>query len=177
MSSDYDLYDVCFADALFGCAVGYNLSSRWAAILSTSDGGESWNAQDMTSRYPLMRVDFSDPGRGWAVGANGTIFRYSAPFFTPGLSDALQPLHFALSAYPNPFNASATLSLLVPARQRVRLGIFDVTGRWVCTLADGLLEAGPQELRFDASALPSGVYFARLNAGSVAVTQKLVLLK
>ena len=69
------------------------------------------------------------------------------------------------------------MSLFIPARQRVRLGVFNVTGRLVCTLADGLYDAGPHDFSFDASALPSGVYFARANAGPAGMTQRLVLVK
>ena len=45
------------------------------------------------------------------------------------------------------------------------LNIFDVTGRLIGTLADGFFDAGPHAISFDASALSSGMYFVRLNAG------------
>jgi photosystem II stability/assembly factor-like uncharacterized protein len=174
---DFDLYDASFGDAAYGWAVGYDLLTQQSVILSTTDGGESWIAQDFAPRCVLQRVEFVDRTRGWAVGDNGMILRFTFVSFAPEPGSAMRPLHFALGVYPNPFNASASLTFVVPARQRVRLGVFDVTGRLVCTLADGFYEVGSHDLRFDASALPSGIYFARVTGGTANVTQKLVLLK
>ena len=87
------------------------------------------------------------------------------------------PYALSLSAYPNPFNPSTTLSFSLPKAGNVKLEVFDVTGRLVTTLADERFEAGEHTLRFDGSALPSGVYFARVHTGDVSQTQKLLLLK
>ncbi|HEY3295450.1 MAG TPA: T9SS type A sorting domain-containing protein [bacterium] len=87
------------------------------------------------------------------------------------------PLGYALSAYPNPFNASTTLSLSLPHSARAHIGLYDVSGRQVGTLADGVYEAGEHRIGFDGSALPSGIYFARLSTPDFATTQKLMLLK
>ena len=53
----------------------------------------------------------------------------------------------------------------------------DRTVRRMRTLSEGRWNAGTHEVRFDGAALPSGLYFARLQAGGFAKTQKLVLLK
>ena len=87
------------------------------------------------------------------------------------------PTRFDLSAYPNPFNPRTTLSLSLPQRTMVSLVLYDVTGRVVRTLCDGWLDAGVRELSVDGSALPSGLYFARLSTPAITRTQKLVLLK
>lgn len=81
-------------------------------------------------------------------------------------------------AYPNPFNPVTTLRFEVPKHAPVTLAIFNALGQQVATLVDNrLLAAGIHEVPWDAQALASGVYLARLQAGGVVQTQPLVLLK
>ncbi len=87
------------------------------------------------------------------------------------------PQDFRLSVFPNPFNPATTLSFTLPSPQRVRLGIYDISGREQRLLADDLFSAGTHRLAFDASALPSGIYFAHLSGRNLSLTQKLLLLK
>ena len=84
---------------------------------------------------------------------------------------------FELSVYPNPFNATETLSLVLPFGSHTVVEISNALGRHVATLHDGMLEAGEHRFTFDASALPWGIYFARVKAGEFVQTQKLLLLK
>jgi hypothetical protein len=84
--------------------------------------------------------------------------------------------------YPNPFNPLTRISFALPASERVRVSIFDVRGRLVRTLADGVLEAGPHDLPWDGTnwadePVGSGVYFYRLEAGPRTHTGKMVLMK
>jgi hypothetical protein len=80
-------------------------------------------------------------------------------------------------AFPNPFNPSTTISYSLPRASKVKLNIFDITGRLVQTLTDKRLEAGEHRMSFDGTALASGVYFARIEAGEFTRTQKLMLVK
>jgi hypothetical protein len=59
----------------------------------------------------------------------------------------------------------------------VTVSIHDVTGRLVERLVSGVRPAGEHEVRWDAKAQPSGIYFYRLEAGDVVQTRKMVLLK
>jgi hypothetical protein len=93
----------------------------------------------------------------------------------PGL-----PAVFALSQnYPNPFNPVTTIGYRVPGvgKSRVRLAVYDLLGREVATLVDGLQEAGSYRVRFDGTMCASGVYFARLEWEGRAVVQKMMLLR
>lgn len=88
------------------------------------------------------------------------------------------PAAFALRQnYPNPFNPSTGIQYDLPAASNVRLAVYDMLGREVAVLMDGEQEAGSYTARFDASPLPSGVYFARLTAGKHVATQKMLLMK
>jgi hypothetical protein len=79
--------------------------------------------------------------------------------------------------YPNPFNPSTTIRFELPAREDVRLTVFDVTGREVSRLVEGTLEAGSHEVQFQARALPSGVYLFRLTTPEGSRSQTSMLLK
>jgi len=87
------------------------------------------------------------------------------------------PVITICESYPNPFNATTVITYDLPRRGRVSLCIFDLLGREVAVLKDGLVEAGTHLVMFDGSNLASGVYFARLDAGKFSQTRKLMLLK
>ena len=78
---------------------------------------------------------------------------------------------------PNPFNTSTLITFTLPAAEEAALRIFDIGGREVITLARGGLSAGTHYVEWDASAMTSGIYFARLQGGDFTATKKLLLLK
>jgi hypothetical protein len=79
--------------------------------------------------------------------------------------------------YPNPFNPSTTISFDVSSPMHVTLRVFDILGRSVATLVDEPLTAGSHTAIFDGSNFASGVYVVRLQAGTVAMSSKMVLMK
>lgn len=85
---------------------------------------------------------------------------------------------FALAQnFPNPFNPETNISYTLANAAKVRLKIFTVTGEEVATLIDGTKEAGSYSVSFNAAALPTGLYFYRLDAGNYTATRKMLLLK
>jgi len=80
-------------------------------------------------------------------------------------------------AYPNPFNPTVTLAYDLPQAGHVRLAVYDVQGRLVASLVDGMREAGRHEAVFDGSGFASGIYVYRLTAGDYVSTGKMVLMK
>ena len=85
---------------------------------------------------------------------------------------------FALhSAYPNPFAATTTLGFSLPTAGHVRLTVYDVLGRRVATLVDGVRQSGEQTVRFDASNLGSGTYIYRLEAGGTQLTERFTVVR
>jgi hypothetical protein len=92
--------------------------------------------------------------------------------------DADVPTKYALfQNYPNPFNPSTTIEFALPHAGFVTLKVFNVLGKEVATLMAGEHAAGTFKATWDASGLPSGVYFYRLTAGEYFQTQKMVLMK
>jgi len=84
---------------------------------------------------------------------------------------------YLLSAYPNPFNSTTQIEFTLPVTQRVSLRLYDVLGREVSLLLNEMKTAGEHRVRFDGSALSSGVYFCRMEAGTTTRTQKIVLIR
>jgi len=78
--------------------------------------------------------------------------------------------------FPNPFRTSTRIQYDVPVESRVRLEIFDVAGRRVRTLQDGLLPAGTYVDAFTGDGLPSGVYFYRLAVGERNDVRSMILV-
>jgi len=78
---------------------------------------------------------------------------------------------------PNPFTSSTTISFELAESGDVRLDVYDLHGRLVETLEDGILEAGEQTLGFDGSGLSDGIYFIKLTTETATRTERCVLIK
>jgi len=98
--------------------------------------------------------------------------------------DARVPAGFALEQnFPNPFNPATTISYDLPKTSYVKIVIYDVLGRAVATLADGVRAANRYTITWNAPAAASGVYFCRMNAhgadnaGDFHAVKKLLLLR
>jgi hypothetical protein len=85
--------------------------------------------------------------------------------------------------YPNPFNPSTTISYDVPKASNVKVVIFDVLGREVATLINGVQPAGRYNAVWNASRMATGMYVYRMEAqavdgsGSFNAVKKLILMK
>lgn len=79
--------------------------------------------------------------------------------------------------YPNPFNPSTVIKYNIPTAGYVTLKVYDVLGREIRSLVNERQPPGTYSAIFDASALPSGVYFYRLTSGSFVDTKKMLVLK
>ncbi len=92
--------------------------------------------------------------------------------------EAVTPISLELEQnYPNPFNPSTTIRFALPQRVRIRLTVYNELGQKVADLINREMDAGSHEVRFDASHLPSGVYFYKLRAGDVVRTRSLLVLR
>ena len=95
----------------------------------------------------------------------------------PGLGDDM-PVEFGLkSVYPSPFNSRTTVRFGVDRPVRVRLLVYDLQGRQVCTLFDRTPEVGYHRVAWDAGRIPSGIYVLRLEAGGRRQTMKVALIR
>ncbi|TAK66843.1 MAG: T9SS type A sorting domain-containing protein, partial [Bacteroidetes bacterium] len=88
------------------------------------------------------------------------------------------PRSFSLSNnYPNPFNPVTTFEYLLPRAVHVSFKMYNLAGEEVAVLRSGYEESGEYVVRWDATGVPSGVYFARLVAGEFTSVKKVLLVK
>ena len=88
------------------------------------------------------------------------------------------PESYALEQnYPNPFNPVTHFQFSIAERQLTTLIVYDLLGRQVATLVNGVKEPGVYTTQWDASNAASGVYIYRLQAGGFVETRRLILLK
>ena len=80
-------------------------------------------------------------------------------------------------SYPNPFNPATTISFSIPSEMSVDVKVYDISGRVVGELMNGIQSQGLYEITWDASSQASGLYFVRLVAGTEMHTQKIMLIK
>jgi hypothetical protein len=122
-------------------------------------------ASDGFSFYKSSTVTYGSGADDWGV---------------TGWEDAISPvpLQFAFKGCkPNPFNPTTEVLFDLPQVMHVEIQIFDIMGRQVATLQNGLMDPGSHIVRWDASKNSSGVYFLRFESGNFKTTSKLLLVK
>jgi len=87
------------------------------------------------------------------------------------------PSEFAVSAYPNPFNAQVRLQYSLPSYKDVTYAIYSIDGRLVERQALGGQIPGHHEITWNAEGAASGVYLVRFNAGSETISRKITLVR
>ena len=92
--------------------------------------------------------------------------------------EAPAPRKLAVSQnYPNPFNSQTEISYVVSRPGRVTLEIFDILGRRIEAITNENQQAGYHKIAWDATGLPSGVYFYRISDGEFSATRRMLLVK
>jgi hypothetical protein len=141
--------------------------------------------------HSTVSTEWNDPEYdGWMVYYKVTAVDFSgnesdpaSPKTTTGIGEKIFPRKFALyQNVPNPFNPSTVIKYDVPEAIRVRITIYDVSGREARTLVDefktpGTYEASWNGLNNSSEQMSSGVYLYKIEAGDYVQSRKLVLLK
>jgi hypothetical protein len=146
----------------------------WISIDSTIGLIEGTpSANDIGDTLVTVRVD-DNYGRG----DTQTYTLYISP--PVGIDTRINqiPQTFALfQNFPNPFNPTTKIKYQIPELSFVTLKVFDVLGNEISILVNEEKNAGSYKIVFDATNLPSGIYFYRLQVGSYVETKKMVLMK
>jgi hypothetical protein len=155
-----------------------------------SDGVGAWSDvfHETNGDGGLDRIVINAPARKiMMLGVQrGTSFGYSLFEFEVHGSTSVGvrreetalPTQVELSAaFPNPFNPATQVRFALPVASACSVVIFDLLGRPIATLVDGVREAGVHVVTWDATAHPAGIYLCRMQAGGYQRTQKLVLTK
>ncbi len=147
---------------VYACAIGGPSSG----VYRSTDNGSTWNwaSQGLpASNGVLLALDSS--GYLYAGVPDYGLYKTADPVTSVGHQQETVPQHYALRQnYPNPFNASTIIPFDLPEESHVSLVIYDVLGRKVADVVNEVQAAGFKSVTWDASAVASGVYFARFTA-------------
>ena len=151
-----------------GNALGWQVLDQsdydWpSAMTGTPDGG--------------LIITGSRSTMGTGLGTQLWLVRYGAVPVSVTERPEFIPDELALAAYPNPFNSATEIRYAVPRSSHVSLKVFDVMGREVCVLVDGVVSAGEGRVVWEAGGVASGVYFVRLVCGERGMTRKVLLVR
>lgn len=155
----------------------------------SSNSGTSWgtdtrltNAAD-NSNYPNITVSDSKVHVVWHDYRDGNFevyYKQNPTGNTIGITNigSQIPANYSLSQnYPNPFNPATNIKFSIPVNTNVKLAVFDVLGREVERLVNGILKAGIYTADWIASDHPNGIYFYRLVTDDFSEVKKMILLK
>ncbi|MEO0858659.1 MAG: PA domain-containing protein [Bacteroidota bacterium] len=81
------------------------------------------------------------------------------------------------SVYPNPVSTTAQVGFTLPTAEQARVEVYDLLGRRVAVVAEGVRPAGTHTVTLDVTGLPSGVYVVRLATPSVALTERVTVVR
>jgi hypothetical protein len=141
-----------------------------------------------------MEAWYKDTERANMVYTNNTDvkiadpFNFEAPDFQPATDSPVQKASYwfttgvkpiaesasELSAYPNPFSGKTNLEVTLDQTSFVRISVIDIAGRVVSRLQEGTLTEGTHRFEFDGSALPKGLYFAKVTTENSQKTVKMI---
>lgn len=105
------------------------------------------------------------------------ILKFFSSISAVGPGEALPKECVLLQNYPNPFNPLTTISYQLSAVSYVALKVFDLLGREVATIVSEKEQPGTHTVRWDASHVPSGVYYYRLEVNDQYQTKRMLVLK
>lgn len=180
---------------------GYSLTKNGDKFLIGSPGESlSGNRRAFTYLYVMLDDDlvlehvftpsdtnyFDSFGIGVSMNSDsyliGAYNANRAYLFTPypmSINDVVGLLknYFLFQNYPNPFNPITNIKYSIPKSDIVIIKVYDILGKEITTLLNEYKQAGAYEVNFNASNLPSGVYFYRMISGSYSETKKMILLR
>ena len=154
-------------------------------ILVTDDGGDSFEflatPLGFSAGYEQKTpsICFTDETLTRLQYARGSCILYRDRLnWAVGDVVSLQPVKFDIIAcYPNPFNSTTTIGYSLPSAGTVSLTVYDLSGREVARLVDGVKAAGTHEAMWVADGVASGVYVVALDAGGMMMREKVVLVR
>ncbi|MBZ0199818.1 MAG: T9SS type A sorting domain-containing protein [Ignavibacteriaceae bacterium] len=170
---DKDIKNAAFENTTHGYAVGDKY------LLETFDGGKSWTDiadTNLMKGFTLYDVSVDPDGYVWVCSSTSKVFT-NAPVVSVEEDNAGVKTFELAQNYPNPFNPVTSIEFNIKSNSRVTLKVYDLLGREVATLINGVLAQGSHKIPFNASSLASGVYIYRLNAEGRSISKKMTLLK
>lgn len=165
-------------EIIYGTAVN-NPSASGSVGINVTPGG-SGNFTSITPGSSCSNTTYSTTSANNSVTyafASGTHYIFCNPVGVQHKENTVPEVYSLSQNYPNPFNPVTVIKYALPKTSQVKLVVYDLTGKEVMTLVNGMKQAGNYEAKFDGSNIASGVYFYKLEAGDFTDVKKMVLVK
>jgi len=152
--------------------------SVWIEVVASAPaifGRYDWTIPNTPSTQCLVRISDADNEEINDISDNTFTIEegVSVEYLKSGI-----PKEYSLNQnYPNPFNPSTKIRFDLPNQEQIIIDVFNQIGEKVATILNSNLSAGYYEVEFDASNLPSGLYFYRILSGDFTQTKKMILIK
>jgi hypothetical protein len=89
--------------------------------------------------------------------------------------DEVGPMNvFELKTSPNPFNTNTSIAFNMPSSSHVKISVYNILGAHIATLVDGVTDAGQQSVSWNAKDVKPGLYFCKLESGTLSKTIKML---
>ena len=140
---------------------------------------QAWLDGDMENYGLVMQAQYGEKfSKFYAKEAAANL----RPYLELGGVSAIEqtsaiPANLTINAYPNPFNASITISYNLPKTTDVALEIFNILGNKVATLVDMTQPAGHHQITWEADGVSTGIYFCVIQTDEQNMSKKLLLIK
>ncbi len=165
-------------------------SLNYTLILTGTDFFSAYEAGDsLLLTLSTLELPRSTPIEWWIrvsdsadmVNSESRSFTIDA---TVGIEDSMPlPTAWILEQnYPNPFNPSTTISFSMPAQSRIQLTVYDISGREIVRLADGMYSQGTYQVHWNGldeafNPVSSGLYMYRLEGNGFSQNKRMLFLK
>lgn len=170
---------------------GNSLTYKWFFYKDPGTYNGTVTIDNSTAATPTVHVPSNADGSELHIilelcdSGNPSLYAYRRVIINVNVSTSIEKLNSNVipktlklyQNYPNPFNPKTTINYELPNNSVVTLKIYDVLGQEKKTLVNETQEAGKYHLQWDASDLPSGVYFYKIQAGEYSETKKFILQK
>ena len=165
-ASRLDTMNIVNAGLIYGWDVGSYVTAEAAGDKVVSVMFKDFKSMD-------KRVDFERREDG-----KGPVLTVLTDMSTGVEQGEILPTRYALkNNYPNPFNPETTISFEVPKEGWVSLKVYDVLGKEVATLVNVHMHPGVHRVRWNAGAMPTGVYICRMTAPNFEDSLKIIFMK
>ncbi len=203
MGGDYDLGSIYGYSTNFGSSWYYNqttcygnatsfafrtpaevwaalsFSGKFAVNLDSMSPGTRWQCISTPGDIALYSIKFLSSSLGYAFGEFGKIYKYNESII--GLlnnqNNSIPQRSELYQNYPNPFNPETLIEYYISKPSDVFIKIYDVTGKEIRSYFEGYRTNGISSVSFNASELPSAVYYYRLVTDTEIITKKMVVIK
>jgi len=149
-------------------------SDGWHAFGTTGDNGAGSASLEMLPvQYTFrMTYDGDKENKTELISSGNNLISFELADLKSGITN--ENMEIQLVAYPNPFSGNTTIAFSLKKAEEVTVSVFDVNGKLVVILHEGLMEEGNHKINWNASEIQKGIYMVRFSSNGNVVHKNMV---